>query len=168
MNIIDIVIIVIVAVSVLLGYKKGFVKSIYSILSLLVTYLILFYFKASLITAIAESQIGQMIGKIFVSGAGDTALAKQVSSAVIYLASGIILYFVIKLILGAVLSILNTITSLPIINTLNKFLGLCIGIVIGLIWVVIVLNVLSALPETAESVALSQFARYFDEYMIFN
>ncbi len=167
LNIIDIFIVSLIVISVYLGYHKGFVKSIYSVLSLVVTYVILYFFKSTLITAIANSQIGELIGSLFVSEAGNTILAEKASSAVIYLVSGVLLYFAVKLILGIALRVLDTLASLPIINIFNKFLGLCIGAVIGMIWVVIALNVMVALPQTIDYVSASELASYFAEFIIF-
>ncbi len=167
MNIVDIIIIAVMALSVYTGYRRGFIKSVYSILSLVATYILLFFFKTTLITAIANSPVGEAIGKLFVKEAGDTVITQQASSAVIYLASGIILYFAIKLVLGIVLKVLDALASLPVIKTLNKFLGLCIGIVIGLLWVIIALNVLYAIPQTTQDVSLSELASYFSRYIIF-
>jgi len=157
----DIGIIILLIVFAYNGYHKGFVKSIYSILSLVATLLILFVFDDLFIEAIATSPLGVAIGDFFVESAEDSFLAQQCSSAVVYIASSIILYVAIRFVLKFLLSVLNAVASLPLIRFFNKTLGVVIGFIIGSIWVVVIVNVLFVFPQTKNFVLESLIASYF-------
>ena len=157
----DIGIVVLLIIFAYNGYHKGFIKSVYSVLSLVATLLILFVFDDFFIDAIAKSPLGVSIGEFFVKSSDNAFLAQQCSSAVVYIASSIILYVAIKFALKFVLSVLSVVASLPIIRFFNKTLGLVIGFVIGCIWVVVIVNILYVFPQTSEYVLESLIADYF-------
>jgi len=143
------------------GYRKGFVKSIYSVISLAATIFLLFVLKDTFIEAISSSDIGKTIGE-FISQTTDNALlVKKCSEAAIYFVSCIVLYIAIKIALKFLLKILNALSSLPIISFINKFLGLIIGTVFGAIWIVIIINILYIFPQTSQYVVDSFIANYF-------
>lgn len=158
----DIAIIIAIGIFIINGYHKGFVKSIYSVLSLAATVLLLFVLEDTFIEAISASPIGTAIGDFFADSTKSELIARECSSAVIYLVSCIILYIAIRFALKFVLKILDTIASLPVINLVNKFLGMFIGFIAGAMWIVIILNVLYVFPQTSDFVLDSAIAEYFN------
>lgn len=162
MNIADICIIIVLMIFLINGYNKGFVKSVYSVISLIATLLILFVFEDSLIEMISKSPIGTFVGEFFVSATEDMFLLNKCSSAFIYLVSCIILYILIKFILKFALKILDSVASLPLLRTINKFLGMFIGLITGGVWVVIVVNILCVFPQTTDYILSSYIANYFN------
>ena len=158
----DICIIVFLILFAYSGYNKGFVKSVYSVLSLVATLLILFVFDDFFIAEIAKSPLGVAIGDFFVESADNSFLAQQCSSAVVYIASSIILYISIKFVLRFVLKILDVVASFPLIRLFNKTFGLVIGFVIGCIWVIVIVNVLYVFPQTTNYVDGSLILAYFN------
>ena len=158
----DICIIVFLIFFALGGYKKGFVKSVYSIVSLAATFLILFIFDKPLINAIANSPFGIAAGEFFANNTTDNLIVQSCSSAFVYLVSCIVLYIVIKIVLKFALKILDNIASLPFIKTINKFLGFFLGLVFGIIWAIVILNILSIFPKTEIYVLSSELVKIFN------
>ena len=158
---IDICIIAIFAIFVYNGYKNGFIKSVYSILSLVATIIVVSIFKESFVKSIAESDIGVSIGKLLTGSSADPKIVALCSEGVIYLASVAIFYVVLKFILRFTLTIIDSIASLPIIKSLNKILGLVIGGVIGGIWIGVVIGVLYNVPKTSVWLEDSVIVEYF-------
>ncbi len=158
----DIAIVIFLVLFMLNGYRKGFVKSVYSLVSLLATIVVLFVFGDAIISQIATSPIGISIGEFFAENTGDIALIKSCSGAFAYLVSNIITYVVIKIALKFILHILEKLASLPFINMVNKFLGIIVGLASGIMWAVIILNVLCIFPKTEIFVMSSQILKYFD------
>lgn len=157
----DILILIMFSLFVYNGYKKGFIKSVYSILSLVVTIILVTIFKDTFVKAISESPIGIAIGEFIVGNTGDSALAPMYSQGIVYLVSVIIFYLIIRLVLRFTLTIINSIASLPIINSLNKILGLILGVVIAVVWIVVIVSVFSNIPQTAEYIESSLIVEYF-------
>lgn len=158
----DICIIIALLFFALRGYKKGFVKSVYSIVSLAASFIIMALFGSSLIGIIASSPIGVSIGEFLAENISDSVIIERCSSAVVYFASSVLMYIAVKFLMKFVLGILNKIASLPFISSLNKLLGLAIGIVFGIVWIVIAVNVLSVVPKTEEFIISSQLVKNFD------
>ncbi len=148
------------------GYRKGFVKSIYSTISLFITVILVSVFKGSFIKVISQSSVATVIGEFFAGKTGSAEMAALCSEGIVYLFSIIILYIVIRLVLKFTLTIINSLALLPFIKSLNKGLGLILGAIIGVIWIVIILNVLHVIPQTTEYVQNSNIVEYFKLILI--
>ena len=157
----DVVILILFSLFVYNGYKKGFIKSVYSILSLVATIILVSIFKDTFVKAISESPIGVAIGEFVVGNSEDAALAPIYSQGIVYLVSVIIFYILIRFVLRFTLTIINSIASLPIVSSLNKFLGLVLGIVIAIVWIVVIVGVLSTIPKASKYIEDSLIVEYF-------
>ena len=142
----DVIIILILALFFFAGLKKGFVKTAYSMLSLILSAVIVYFLKDSFVSVIAASPIGEAIGSFFASGYGGE-LSLHCSEAVISVVSVIILYFLIA--------------RLPLISSLNKLLGGVVGIAVGALWVVVITNVGHCFPQLAPLIDASRLAKMF-------
>ncbi len=157
----DICLVIIFALFVYNGYSKGFVKSVYSVLSLVVTVILVSVLKDNFLKLISQSPIALKIGEFFAGSGASAELAAVCAENVTYLLSTIMLYLLVRIVLKFSLNIVNSIASLPVINSLNKLLGLLIGAVIGIIWLLVIVNVMNVIPETAEYIETSALAGYF-------
>ena len=157
----DICIVAAFALFVYRGHKNGFIKSVYSILSLIATVVLVSLFKDTFVKAIADSAVGVAIGELFAGSAGDPQLVSLCSEGVVYVASLIIFYAIIRLVLRFTLTIINSIASLPMIDSLNKMLGLVLGGVIGAVWLVVIVGALVNIPKTAPWFSNSVIVEYF-------
>jgi len=144
------------------GYKKGFVKSVYSIVSLAASFVIMALFGSSIIGTIASSSFGMSIGNFLAENVSDSVIIERCSSAIIYFVSSVVMYISVKFLMKFVLNILNKIASLPFISSINKFLGLAVGMVFGIIWIIVAVNVLNAIPKTESFILSSQLVKIFE------
>ena len=144
------------------GYKKGFVKSVYSIVSLAASFVIMALFGSSIIGTIASSSFGMSIGNFLAENVSDSVIIERCSSAIIYFVLSVVMYISVKFLMKFVLNILNKIASLPFISSINKFLGLAVGMVFGIIWIIVAVNVLNAIPKTESFILSSQLVKIFE------
>jgi len=159
--IVDICILALFALFVFNGYKKGFINSVYSILSLAASVILVSLFKDTFVTAIAESDFGVKIGELFAGSSAKPEVVSMCSEGVVYLASVVVFYALLRLVLRFTLTIINSIASLPVINSLNKILGLALGAVIGAVWLVVIVGALCNIPKTAGWFNDSTIVEYF-------
>ena len=157
----DICLVAVFALFVYRGYKNGFIKSVYSILSLIATVVLVSLFKDTFVKEIANSPVGVAIGEMFVGSSADPKLVSLCSEGAVYVASLVIFYALIRLVLRFTLTIVNSIASLPVIDSLNKILGLILGGIIGIIWLVVIIGVLINIPKTAPWFNNSVIVEYF-------
>ena len=157
----DICIVMALVFFALRGYKKGFVKSVYSIVSLIASFAIMAIFGGRLIGIIASSPVGMAIGEFLSENISDSVIIEQCSSAIVYFVSSIVMYIAVKFLMKFVLGILNKIAYLPLIRSVNKLLGFAIGFVFGIVWIVIAVNVLNVVPKTEEFIISSQIVENF-------
>lgn len=157
----DICIILALLFFALRGYKKGFVKSVYSIVSLAASFVIMALFGSSIIGKIASSSLGISIGEFLAENISDNVIIEKCSSAIIYFVSSVIMYIAVKFFMKFALNILNKIASIPFISSINKFLGLAVGLMFGIVWIVVGVNVLNSIPKTETFVLSSQIVSFF-------
>lgn len=157
----DICLVAVFALFVYRGHKNGFIKSVYSILSLIATVVLVSLFKDTFVKEIANSPVGVAIGEMFVGSSADPKLVSLCSEGAVYVASLVIFYALIRLVLRFTLTIVNSIASLPVIDSLNKILGLILGGIIGIIWLVVIIGVLINIPKTAPWFNNSVIVEYF-------
>ena len=157
----DICIVIALVFFALKGYKKGFVKSVYSIVALAASFVIMALFGKSIIGIIASSPIGVSIGEFLAENISDNVIIERCSSAIVYFVSSVAMYIAVKFLMKFVLNILNKIASLPFIRSVNKLLGLAVGLVFGIVWIVIAVNVLNVIPKTEEFIISSQLVKIF-------
>jgi uncharacterized membrane protein required for colicin V production len=160
--IVDLCIILCLILFSAIGYRRGFVKSVYSIASLIATFAVLALFGDVFIDAVAKSPVGISIGNYLSENINDSFIVERCSSAVVYLISSIITYVAVKFLMKFLLKVIDKLAKLPFINSVNKFLGLFIGFIFGSVWVVVIVNVLAAVPKTEELVISSQIAQIFN------
>lgn len=156
----DVIIILILALFFFAGLKKGFVKTAYSMLSLILSAVIVYFLKDSFVSVIAASPIGESIGSFFASGYGGE-FSLHCSEAVISVVSVIILYFLVKLALRMLINVADLIARLPLISSLNKLLGGVVGIAVGALWVVVITNVGHCFPQLAPLIDASRLVKMF-------
>ena len=157
----DAIIIAIIVVSSILGIKKGFVRSIGSIISLIITFIVVYCFHNQFAQALGESAVGEKITEIFFANY-DGLFAQQAASALISVVALVVMYLLVSLSVKFTIGLIDCIAKLPVFNALNKILGIVSGVCIGIFWVALIVNVLSIFPETVTYVESSKFVNYFD------
>lgn len=118
MNIVLVIVIIVLAICAVNGYKKGLVEETVSIMALL-------------IGVVAIALLASAIGNY---------LSKHISNMLIALILFVSLLIVVQ-IARLIIASLKFITKIPIIHGINKLAGMCIGLVEGviLVWVAFLL-----------------------------
>ena len=117
--------------------------------------------KDSFVETIAVSPLGLYIGRLFAGNSADPVILALCSKGVIYIVSLVLLYVLVRFVLKFALAVINSIASLPLIRTVNKFLGLILGGAIGGLWIIVIVSVLANVPQTAVYIENSYIVNYF-------
>lgn len=157
----DAIIIIFIFFFFSVGIKKGFIRSAYSMLSLIISVVLVSLFFDSFVKVVADSPIGAAIGDFFASGY-DGLLAQQCSQASVSVVSVVLLYFVIKLVLRLIVNVADIIAKLPLIKSVNKLLGGVVGIAAGALWIVIITNVGYYFPQLKPLIEASEIVKTFE------
>jgi len=143
----DVVILVFMIFTMFFGWKKGFVRSAYSIISIAICLLALYFFRTPVAQYLADTRWGTKLGE-FITASYIGFAAKECTKAILTVLSVAIVYFSTKIILQFVFKILDSVTSLPLLHAFNQILGLLVNGVVGAVWIVILVNLFYVLPQT--------------------
>ena len=150
MNIIDLVIILIIGLTTLSGYRKGFVLSLLSLVKLFLSIIIVNgvypYVMDFLMdsTGIYTSFRNFLHPKIMsLTSGGSLFSAGTITDALISLLVILILYSIINTILNTIILAIDSFFRLPVLNTLNKFTGLVFGLAKGVLFVFLIYLILT-------------------------
>jgi len=177
MFILDIVVVLILVLMGFLGYKKGLINMIFSVVSLLIAIIISMIFFNPLSNFIVENTtIDDKINSVIVEkletqseseieenynsiiedtkGKVKTELSQQISEKItaisIQVISIIVVFIVTRLVLIFVKQIANAIASLPIIKQFNKLGGLIAGVLKAIIFIYIVFAIIFVVSTVGE------------------
>jgi len=164
MNQIDLIILGIIGLFVLLGYRKGLVKSVLSLLQ----YILTIFFSFQLTKPVAQwlingIRLDEMILDWFYSRTEmadsqiyllNDEMIQMFMGRIINVIAFILVFIVLKIGFRFLIAILNQICQLPILNQVNKLGGICFGGVQGILIVYIFITLLNWLPM--ESLALTK------------
>ena len=158
----DLILIAIVAVCVCFGYKRGFIKTLRSLCSFVLSILVAIFLHGTVTALIDNSLVGAIIrewitkhidlSKIDVSKFGvlsniasdstesiaDT-VAANMTTAIISVLAILITIVASKLLINLLFKALNLFSKLPVIKQCNKLLGASIGAFNGYFWISILM-----------------------------
>lgn len=180
--ILDIVLIVIIIISTILGYKKGLVKLasglFAGIIAIILTFALYKPVSNLLIekTDIAKNIENEIIenskkgiednsainNNIFYKGITEEVLpyqAKNISIRLTYMLSGIIIYVIVKIILSILIALISSIASLPILKQFNEAGGIVYGLIRGIIISCIVIFIIGIISSVNPTSAISKMAQ---------
>lgn len=170
----DIIISAVLILCVIIGHKRGFVRSLCNALSFVLSVIIAFLTYGKITELVASSPVGEFIsGKIsaglgnvaidfssvpevlrssFREGAADAAdvIAHNLTVVIIGILSVIVTIIAVRLILKVLFKVLDVFAKLPVIKQCNKLLGTVFGFVSGCIWaciIVFAVNQIALLPN---------------------
>ena len=161
----DIAIAVIFIIFLVIGFKRGFVRSIYSMLSVIISIALLYLCRGFFVEFVVSSPVGKGIYDFFVNNYGDE-IALKCSYAVTYVLSIIILYVILRFLIKALFNVMDLLAKLPLINFVNSLLGAVLGGISGILWIVIIINILYVIPKTSMLVSDSSIAQHFNLFMM--
>ena len=162
----DAFIILIIAVFLILGLKRGFVRSVSSVLSLALSIFTIFHFHDEFSVAIASSPVGEKVSELVFSNY-DGLFAKEAVSVLVSIVGIIIMYLVVKIVIKVFVNILDLVAKLPLISLVNKLLGAVMGAFSGTLWSVLITNVLAFFPKVIPLIEASKIVHKFDFLLFF-
>lgn len=145
---IDIVIIGVLLFSVYRGYKKGFLNQLYSLISIILGYLISFMLTSKV--AWLVSSFLPLEDNFIITPINDSLARLNIGQAYHKIIIFFVIFFLIRIILRLTFKSLGLVTKLPIIKTVNRFLGAIVGFLGMYIIVFVVIYVLYVLPLNLE------------------
>ncbi len=163
----DALIIITLVLSFILGLKRGFVRTLYSMLSLVLATVIVYFLYDYFLKYFATSNAGKLISD-YITSNYNGIFSDKISALAVSGVALFVLYFVVKLLLKFIIGMLEILAKLPLINTLNKFLGGAIGVVIGAILVVIITNIAFVIPSLSPHIEASKIVEMADFLLIIN
>jgi len=149
MNYLDIIFIVILAFFLFQGWRKGFVKTIGGILGLIVGIYFagIFYLQASQWLQGLSNYVDQMLGNIL---------------------GFVLIFIIVNRLFAIVIWMLDKIVKIPVINSINKILGLIFGMLEGFLIVALIFTLLTnfqVIDEKTNVVSESKVAPYIDSIL---
>ena len=158
----DIIILVIIAVCVFFGYKRGFVRSLCNMLSTVLSIVVASLTYGRITEFISSSPVGEFVSEKLSENIGSSAIdfssvpkvlrgtlqqgiaeatdtvAHNLAVVIIGVISIVVTIVVVRLLLNFLFKVLDLFAKLPVIKQCNKLLGVVFGAVSGYFWVCIV------------------------------
>ena len=176
--VIDIILVLIVAFSAFLGYKKGLVelgaKLFAGIIAIVITLIIYkpvgnIVIKNTILekTTNVIDENSKISDNKYIQDASDNAVsqvkeevipeqARNIAVNVVYVATALILFIVSKIVLSIVISLANAVASLPILKQFNEIGGLLYGLVRGAIISLVLILVIGTIAKLNPNGSLSK------------
>lgn len=156
MNKADLFILIVILIFMLMGYYKGLIKSILSVIQ---------YFVVTILSIMLAPQVSKIfieklnLDLVIIEWAKNNeklfpanleiisdSILKNFAGRIINILSVIVLFIVLRLVFAIVIMILNKVANLPILGVVNKLGGLLIGAVNGIIVVYLLILLINWLP----------------------
>lgn len=174
--IIDIILAAIFAVCIGYGYKKGFMRAAYQILSLIITIVIVFAFRSAAVEYLKSSEIGERITVTvqtqvesigektdytqivnesvekmglpdfltdsITKGVENVEVSKDnmvgtvsvnITDAMLEILATAALFLIVRIALAVIMSVLDKVCKLPVLNFMNKTAGAAVGVINALV-----------------------------------
>lgn len=161
MNKIDLIILGIILIFMLVGYKRGLIKVAVSLVQYIIVLICSILFAPILSQILINNfnidsvilnfviQNKEKFSGIFTIISDE--ILKNIVGRIINVLAFIILFIVLKLVLYFVVLILNKIANLPILSMVNRIGGLVLGAFEGILIIYIVMIIVNWLPITANT-----------------
>lgn len=159
--IIDLILIAIVLLSALLGYKKGLVKLAAKLFAGIIAIIItVIAYKPVANIVIKNTPIEEKIASTIVENTGNLVnkneiangivenIAKEkandIARSILYVLTAIVLFVIVKIIFSIIISLIDSVANLPLLKQFNEAGGMAYGIVRGLLIVGICILIMGA------------------------
>ncbi len=176
----DIVVILLVAIFAIVGWYKGFMKSVIGIASLVASLVLAWMLSPAvadlfIIAGLKEGIYERIAGTI---GGGNawldglpeawrsaveagqsgaiSATANMISEAIVNIIAFLTVLIVVRVLIWVAANMLNLLAKLPVINFFNRTMGLALGVIQGMLIVLILLTMVYAIMPMRENPVLAQ------------
>lgn len=157
----DLILITLLFLFALWGYKKGFIKTIVGFASTLISLFVTTFLYSPIAELIYKAGIGDFLVDLIITSDADKYIADtEITSIIITkIISFLLVILIIKILLSILVNSLNLIAKLPIIRQANSLLGLCTGILSGIIICYIIIGIIGSLSGNDFVYSLQQHIR---------
>jgi len=192
--ILDLILIAVLGISAFVMSGKGLFKLIYKISSILITIIAVIMFSGFVEDYVETSPVGEKIAQSVelhitsqnpsenedglsempdyitrsVNEIKENTVAPIVTDIIVSLISAIIIYLIVKLILYILFFFIKGIFKLPLLKQVNRFAGVCVGFVSGLIIIYIACGILSVNVSNTTEIRYVIDNTYFVKYFYDN
>ncbi|PAB58466.1 CvpA family protein [Anaeromicrobium sediminis] len=155
MSLVDSCVLIVCALSTLMGYLSGLIKSFFSIASYFIAgYVAKLYYKSVAVYIVENTSIGESINNLVSNSIATSAVPVMgnaltnnvifttMTLSIVNIISIILVFIIVKIILSIASTLLNGVASLPILNGLNRLGGGAFGFVRGILIIFIVFAVI--------------------------
>lgn len=140
----DIILIILLLLGSYRGYKKGFLKQLFSFLMIVIGYILSFVLASRLFLLLPNFL--PIEDNKYVSGFNETLSNLNIAPAYNKVILFFVLFFGIRIILKVIFNSVGIVTKLPIIKTVNKSLGAILGFLEFYIVIFVVIYFLYIIP----------------------
>lgn len=171
MNKVDLIILGIILVFMLIGYKKGLIKVVLSMVQYIVVLILSVFFAPILSKFLIEKfdldiKILELVTNN-ISIFTDTItiisdeILKNIVGRIINILAVIVLFIALKIVFGIVLMILNKVANLPILSLVNRTGGLLFGALEGVLIVYIFVLIINWFPISSDNMIIDNINNSF-------
>lgn len=178
----DIILVAFLCLSIYLGYKKGFVKTISKLLCFVISIVAGKILHPHISGFVSETVVGEFISSKFTDEThlvteGTNSIIKQAANGAmegladmaVSVVTALIIIIVVFIISNFVVRSIDLVAKLPVISALNKLLGLVAGFAVGVITIYLVFLVIAVVNIDASWIEGSTIAAgMFKENIIMN
>nr|WP_300005014.1 CvpA family protein [Tissierella sp.] len=174
MNIIDVIILIIIALTAFSGYHRGFVLSFLSLVKIFISIIAARFIYPYAIEFLSQStdiykSLNTFLYPKISNLISETSLftADTITGLIINLLVIIVIYSLINMVLSIIIRSIDNVFKLPVLNTINKFAGLLFGLFKGVLIIFIIYALLTPVialnPQSSLAIATraSVLAQYF-------
>ncbi|MDF2924228.1 MAG: hypothetical protein K0R57_3142 [Paenibacillaceae bacterium] len=145
MNKLDLAVVIVLALSFIFGYRRGFVLQLVSLLSLFVAWLAAYLFYDDI-----APWVGQVIPvEAFVAQTGYEELLKdlRLDQYIIGAISFALLLFSVKIALSAAGRLLNVLAKIPGLNMVNRWSGGLLALLEGVVLIMVIIQIMAVIAN---------------------
>lgn len=155
----DLIILALIGLSIYLGYKKGFIKTISKVLCFIISIIIAKLLHPVISDALCNSPIGDFVndkvaGKSesvisndmpsFVQKAGESA-TNGIADVIITIITILVIMLITFIVANLIINALNLLAKIPVLAQVNKTLGIVAGLLMGIILTYLVMAVVAVI-----------------------
>lgn len=141
---VDIIIIIVLFLGTYMGYRAGFIKQLFSLVTTLLGYIISFALSSRL--AILLSDLIPLYENPLLKNLSNTLTEFDIPSGYHRIIAFFVIFFLVKFFMNLIANILGVFTKLPIIKSANKILGAIFGLIESYLIIFACIYIIYVLP----------------------
>lgn len=168
MNVVDITILIIFFLSIIIGFGRGFISELLSLIVIIAAFVVAIVFTNSLATYFTSAAVMHNVMSDTATAAASSAPStSQPASYMIYAVSFAILFVATAIVGGVIKILLNMLVSARILGIGNRLLGAIFGFVRGYLFVLVLIFLVQLSPASSnQKWQQSQYVPFFQPQVV--